>query len=119
RYFCDAAVLVQDTRWLPLACASRTNPGSIAHPHIASRRILDRGENAAARLPGGDLGRILRLEPFGPVRPPRPRMLLGLAQPSLEIGAGRLGAGPVLIFHLVGRSDRGGNMPGTRQDEAE
>src|SRR2546425_447390 len=71
---------------------------SVSHLNIASRRVLDRFELAAAGLARRDLGRILLLDPIEPIRPPRAGVLLGLGEPFVDVGAGRLGTGPVLVL---------------------
>src|SRR5947209_19893959 len=67
---------------------ARTGPSSrsltlIAHLHVASRRVLDWGELAAAHLARGNLGRILRLYPIEPVRTPLTHVRLRLWQPYI------------------------------------
>src|SRR5262249_13073013 len=74
---------------------------SIPDFNIASRRVLQRRELSAAGLARRNLGRILRLEPLEPIRPPGARMLSGFGEPFVEIAAARLGPRPILIFHLV------------------
>src|SRR6516162_2618968 len=78
--------------------------------HIASWSVLDRSETSATRLARRNLSRIVRFEPAQPVGPPGAGMLLGLRQPALDIGARRLGSGPILVFHLVRRVDDAGDV---------
>src|SRR5690242_14868297 len=77
----------------------------IAYFHVAAGRVLDRRQDAASRITGRHQRRILRLDPFDPVRPPRARMLGRLGEPLVDVVALRLRPGPVLIFVLVGRID--------------
>ena len=44
-------------------------------------------------------------------------MLLGLGEPGIEIGAGGLGAGPILVLHLVRRVDHAGDVARAGQHE--
>src|ERR1043166_3043254 len=81
-----------------------------AHLHIASRRVLDGFELAAARLARRDLLIVVRLDPVDPVRPPRARVLFRLVEPGVERARARLAAGPVLIFALARRIDDAGDM---------
>src|SRR5215813_3967033 len=90
---------------------------SISDPNIASRRVLQRRELAAAGLACRDLGCIPRFDPVEPVRPPGTRMLLGLCEPPVEIGAGWFWSGPVLVLHLVGGIDDAGNVTRAGQHE--
>src|SRR5262245_48857795 len=83
---------------------------SISDPNIASRRVLQGRELAAAGLARRDLGCIPRFDPGEPVRPPGTRMLFGLCQPLVEVGAGRLRSSPVLVLHLVGGTDDAANV---------
>src|SRR6516165_2242913 len=86
--------------------------------HIASRSVLDRRKTSATWLARRNLSRIVRFEPAQPVRPPGASMLLGLRQPALDIGARRLGSGPILVFHLVRRVDDAGDVARSGQHEA-
>src|SRR5712691_1017831 len=69
---------------------------------VASRRILDRREHAAAGLARRHFGMLLGLDPVEPVRPPGAGVLLGLCQPGLDVAARGRGPGPVLVFHPAG-----------------
>src|SRR6476620_3371681 len=83
---------------------------SIPDFNIASGCVLQRRKLSAAGLAGRHLGRILLPDPIEPMRPPGSRVLLGLCQPFVEVGAGRFGSGPILILHLVGGIDNAGDV---------
>src|SRR3981189_2619568 len=84
---------------------------SVPDLDIASGRILDRHELAAAGLARRNFGPVLRLDPLEPVRPPRAGILLRFFEPGIEAGARGPGSGPVLVFHLAGGIDDAGNVP--------
>src|SRR5258708_35844698 len=82
-----------------LRSGARASPRTSAHDlHVASGRVLDRLDLAAARNTRRHLRAIVRREPVEPVRPPGARMLDRFGQPALEIGAGGPGPGPILVL---------------------
>src|SRR4051794_16515895 len=86
---------------------------------VASGRVLDRYQLAAAWLARRYFGEVLRLDPFEPVRPPRAGMFLRLLEPGIEAGARGPWSRPVLVFHLDRRIDHAGNVSGAGQHEAD
>src|SRR6476620_11150452 len=66
---------------------------------VASGRVLDRYQLAAAGLPRRYFGGVLRLDPVEPVRPPRAGMFLRLFAPGIEAGA--RGLGPVQYWYFI------------------
>src|SRR6266568_1329830 len=74
------------------------------HLDIASRRVLDGGELAAADRPRQDALVVERLDPSPPIGPPRARMLFGMLEPSFELALGRR-ARPILVAVASRRVD--------------
>src|SRR5579871_4196503 len=80
----------------------------ISYFHVRAGRVFDRRQDAAARRAGRHQGRVLRLDPFNPVRPPRARMLGRLGEPLVDVVAVRLRPGPILVLVLLRRVDHPG-----------
>src|SRR5262245_55911201 len=86
--------------------------------HVASRRILDRGQLAAADCPGRHLLAVKLLDPGLPIRPPGAGVLTRVFQPRLDFPRGWI-AGPVLIADFgSGGVDDPGDMAGPGENEA-
>src|ERR1051325_6391745 len=80
--------------------------------HVAARRVLERRQDTAARRTRRHQRRVLRLDPFDPIGPPRARMLGRGFQPLVDVVALRLRSGPVLVLGLGGRVDHAGDVAG-------
>src|SRR3954447_22263952 len=86
---------------------------------IAARGIFDRLELALA----GDArplrlhrGRVLRLDPLEPVRPPAPLVLLGALDERLQRAAWRV-VDPILVLLRRGVIDHASDVPRARKHE--
>src|SRR5262245_5873653 len=89
-----------------------------AHLDVRAGRILDAGELAAAGLAPRNLAAAMAGNPFRPVGPPRPLVLLGAVQPGLRVF--RQGfADPIAILVGCRGIDHAGNVAGRTEDEAD
>src|ERR1700738_1892081 len=77
---------------------------------MASVRVFDRIYLAAARNARRNAAAVVRHEPGQPIRPPGARMLDRLGQPAVEVGAGGLAPGPILVLVPVRRVDDAGDV---------
>src|SRR4051812_47554103 len=98
-----------NARAIAVMPASSKTDCSVPHLHIASWRVLDRRQNAAAGFARRHGFGALRLDPVEPVGPPRARMFLRLGKPTVE-AAERCATGPVLVFRLARRIDDARDM---------
>src|SRR5216684_7992165 len=86
-----------------------------ADPDVAAGRVFDGRHRVGADLPCRNLLGIDAFQPFTPVGPPRPLMLLRALEPVRECNVLDTVVGPELVLARRGRVDHAGDMPGPGQ----